>query len=633
MAPNNFVSYLTLTNASFLDTGLVECFYNETSHPVGVIPKKDVFYLFVNSKFLRYDFFFNYPRVIQGTNYSLLPCSLPGPFDACKMPSPSPRRGVPIYLENFDDFIPCKPTDKDLTVMAVSSSSNDAYSIDFDPSKGFQLRNISDTPHYVQCHAKGHEEQICLYTVNYDSVVPKCSMRFNVSHHFNDILSAENFTLLCEVECPGYIDGVLTITPPSSIKYTVNSSSIPWIPGSPYLINSEAVFYNSSATDSGTYSCLFSPNGQSVQERQLELIIRDPSVPSFVNTEIETNIDITKVKGENETLRVILNCHVIGVPVPSFIWYFENEEIINYNVDEIVASSPGTYLCVAFNIVGSVNRTFTLKTESNQNIAGWIAGIVGALMAGIVLTVIGLGLFSYFRIRRRNRNINLEEMWDQYFGQRNNGLQFQGFDYSTNTSPPTISTSVIESSSSLNSPSSPVFWLADNLEQVPYNNIYEIEMEWLNLKAVLGRGAFGVVFEGELSPPTAQQRQKVAVKAIRDSYDLEQYAALCSEIKLLAAIGYHVNICNIVGAVTKSLQNGVVCLVIEYCPGGNLRDFLHFNQPRFVDTLEYDYFTMPQESSLVCFPFLFNAFFFVLFSLLKVALFCFHTMQDGASAR
>lgn len=51
----------------------------------------------------------------------------------------------------------------------------------------------------------------------------------------------------------------------------------------------------------------------------------------------------------------------------------------------------------------------------------------------------------------------------------------------------------------------------------------------------------------------------------------DEYKDLASEIKILIHLGAHENIVNLLGAVTKG---GDLSAIMEYCPHGNLVDFL-----------------------------------------------------------
>jgi len=59
-----------------------------------------------------------------------------------------------------------------------------------------------------------------------------------------------------------------------------------------------------------------------------------------------------------------------------------------------------------------------------------------------------------------------------------------------------------------------------------------------------------------------------------------EYKDLASEIKILIHVGSHDNIVNLLGACTK---NGTLYAIMEYCPHGNLVDFLRPRREIFVN--------------------------------------------------
>lgn len=52
--------------------------------------------------------------------------------------------------------------------------------------------------------------------------------------------------------------------------------------------------------------------------------------------------------------------------------------------------------------------------------------------------------------------------------------------------------------------------------------------------------------------------------------------ALVSEMEMMKMIGKHVNIINLLGCCT---QDGPLYVIVEYAPGGNLREYLRDHRP------------------------------------------------------
>jgi FMS-like tyrosine kinase 1 len=67
--------------------------------------------------------------------------------------------------------------------------------------------------------------------------------------------------------------------------------------------------------------------------------------------------------------------------------------------------------------------------------------------------------------------------------------------------------------------------------------------------------------------------------------DINQRKALMAELKILIHLGRHLNIVNLLGAVTKNLIKGELLVIVEYCKFGNLRHYLLAYRDSFVNQL------------------------------------------------
>jgi len=68
---------------------------------------------------------------------------------------------------------------------------------------------------------------------------------------------------------------------------------------------------------------------------------------------------------------------------------------------------------------------------------------------------------------------------------------------------------------------------------------------------ILGKGAFGIVFEGTVHKKPVAVKTLIPTAAAKDSLK-----SLVSELKLLSYIGYHENIVNLVGASSSDIRIG-----------------------------------------------------------------------------
>jgi serine/threonine protein kinase len=77
----------------------------------------------------------------------------------------------------------------------------------------------------------------------------------------------------------------------------------------------------------------------------------------------------------------------------------------------------------------------------------------------------------------------------------------------------------------------------------------------------------------------------VAVKMLKERADMSQRKTLLAELKILIHVGRHMNIVNLLGAVTKDLIKGELMVIVEYCRLGNIRSFLLAHRRTFVNQL------------------------------------------------
>lgn len=61
-----------------------------------------------------------------------------------------------------------------------------------------------------------------------------------------------------------------------------------------------------------------------------------------------------------------------------------------------------------------------------------------------------------------------------------------------------------------------------------------------------------------------------------------------SELKIMIHLGRHLNIVNLLGAVTSGIANGELMVMVEYCRFGNLRHYLLSHRSAFVDQINYE---------------------------------------------
>ncbi|XP_026552384.1 macrophage colony-stimulating factor 1 receptor isoform X2 [Pseudonaja textilis] len=129
--------------------------------------------------------------------------------------------------------------------------------------------------------------------------------------------------------------------------------------------------------------------------------------------------------------------------------------------------------------------------------------------------------------------------------------------------------------------------------QLPYNEKWEFPRSNLQFGKVLGAGAFGKVIEATAFGLGKEDSVlKVAVKMLKSTAHTDEKEALMSELKIMSHLGHHENIVNLLGACT---HGGPVLVITEYCPFGDLLNFLREKAEHLIIeglTLEYTFDSM-----------------------------------------
>ncbi|XP_039341152.1 macrophage colony-stimulating factor 1 receptor isoform X1 [Mauremys reevesii] len=111
--------------------------------------------------------------------------------------------------------------------------------------------------------------------------------------------------------------------------------------------------------------------------------------------------------------------------------------------------------------------------------------------------------------------------------------------------------------------------------QLPYNEKWEFPRNNLQFGKILGAGAFGKVVEATAFGLGKEDTVlKVAVKMLKSTAHTDEQEALMSELKIMSHLGHHENIVNLLGACT---YGGPILVITEYCRYGDLLNFLRKN--------------------------------------------------------
>jgi FMS-like tyrosine kinase 1 len=152
---------------------------------------------------------------------------------------------------------------------------------------------------------------------------------------------------------------------------------------------------------------------------------------------------------------------------------------------------------------------------------GWIAAIAAIVFLIFAIMI----LYLCIRIRRNKKFLN--------------ELKAAGLDNFEQGNPESIN---------------PELTLDEQADLLPYDKKFEFPREKLKLGKQLGCGAFGVVVKAIADGILPYEEQTVvAVKMVKKQTDNEVMRALISELKIMVHLGHHLNVVNLLGAVTKNI--------------------------------------------------------------------------------
>lgn len=131
--------------------------------------------------------------------------------------------------------------------------------------------------------------------------------------------------------------------------------------------------------------------------------------------------------------------------------------------------------------------------------------------------------------------------------------------------------------------------LNEQANLLPYDSRVEFPNENLKLGKQLGSGAFGVVFEATATGIVSHEMETtVAVKMVKKQTDNHVVRALAIELKIMIHIGQHLNVVNLLGAITKNVAQRELMVIVEHCRFGSLQEFLSKHYESFIDQIRDD---------------------------------------------
>nr|XP_022300947.1 receptor tyrosine-protein kinase erbB-4-like [Crassostrea virginica] len=218
---------------------------------------------------------------------------------------------------------------------------------------------------------------------------------------------------------------------------------------------------------------------------------------------------------------------------------FENEELMRFDMEPTATFTPMKHDQV------------TPYKNSPDKPDSMVYGIVGTVLTLVIIGV-GLALLKWKQIQKSNHGITQRLMCQE---SHQNEERHGSLVYST------------------------------KLEN--YYKGLEVASSQLRIGKMIGRGAFGRVYEGYLQYTKDKDIRKVAVKRLKEDANSEEKDALQMELDQMMYVGKHPNIIELIGVCS---MKGTLMLVLEFASNGDLLSYLRqcsalpdiqLNAPRF----------------------------------------------------
>ncbi|KFB44233.1 vascular endothelial growth factor receptor [Anopheles sinensis] len=275
-------------------------------------------------------------------------------------------------------------------------------------------------------------------------------------------------------------------------------------------------------------------NGTSMSEK-LNITVRHPIAPSIATIDGRNSRTVPIKRGET----LPLFCNVSGDPAPVISWSKNLTDLHNNSSSISVTLFPNESLsyfrCEAQNRFG--NTSYTWEVIEQRRDADREPIWKTALPALFLILVVVSVCFIQPRIREKSHTVSHPSKTDP--------------DETGGIVPPE----------------------------------FEFPRNQLALGKKIGQGQFGVVMLATANNIIANEAvTKVAVKMVRSTANKnDAHEALLSELATLVSIGQHLNVVNLLGAVTKHVGKAGTMIIFEYCPYGCLEQYLRKNASKFID--------------------------------------------------
>ncbi|KPU73300.1 uncharacterized protein Dana_GF15270, isoform B [Drosophila ananassae] len=315
--------------------------------------------------------------------------------------------------------------------------------------------------------------------------------------------------------------------------------------------------------DRGTYECrahhIHRPS--EYDRREVDVYIHEPKAPVWQTPNIPKKLKIERKLSQS----LELECRSTAVPLATVRWFKDDKELVETNLTHILEDESklfishlyprddGVYTCQVENRLGKIEKSVTVIITDLPGInKGWV-------WFGIIMFLFLVSLCAFLAVRYHKEH------------KRHLALKAAGLANFEEGAVAHIN---------------PDLTLDEQAELLPYNREFEFPRDSLKLGKQLGAGAFGVVLKGEATGIRKEERcTTVAVKMVKRTADDEVVRALVSELKIMVHLGQHLNVVNLLGAVTKNIAKRELMVIVEYCRFGNIQNFLLRNRKCFINQI------------------------------------------------